>query len=707
MKKLFSCILAVLAAVSATAVAEEAPPAPCYPLPNQRQMYYLHNPNAAFIHYGMNTYTDKEWGNGFEEALLFDPPCDTINTDQWVSLLKECGFDRVILTCKHHDGFCLWPSKANKEAPHTIAQTTYQNGQGDLLEQLSQSCTKYGLDMGVYLSPWDAYEEHVGGHYNNALYNDFYDEQLIEVLSKYGRYNPELGRREIVEIWLDGATGTNSPPVYDFDRFTETMRKYQPTAFIWIDALPGFIECVSGDTCKVDGAWAMNEAGQAPYPCWNKMSLDGKNANDCKNRLEGDYFLLLEADVSVRSGWFYGDGSNLKSAEDLFNERYMKSIGRGIPLILNVPPDKNGLITEEYAAELRKYRGYIDSTFAATLIPQGSKAYSPDGSRGKSYLPEKVLDGNYDTYWCMPGDKTEGSIEIEFGKEIEFDIVEIQEYIPLGQRISGWKVEVKSGGQWLPFAVGSTVGYQYLAKGNPVSATGLKLTITSSLALPLINNIAVYKTCAGLSAQTIGKEGDDNLIVMQKEYIAASETDTAVNVTVELHNPVSDKVTVNIATLPGTGVQGKVYQDKSGVLTFEKGETQKSFSVEIIDNTNNEGAKDFYVVISSPSEGAVIGARNMTRVWVDDDENPAPGYEITLTTSGKSGGKAIFLVPEADKGAKKIKTNVPAQVEAIPSDGYDFCGWTDAKSGEKLSDTPRYIYEGFKDITLKAHFKKK
>ena len=179
----------------------------------------------------------------------------------------------------------------------------------------------------------------------------------------------------------------------------------------------------------------------------------------------------------------------------------------------------------------------------------------------------------------MPGDKTEGSIEIEFGKEIEFDIVEIQEYIPLGQRISGWKVEVKSGGQWLPFAVGSTVGYQYLAKGNPVSATGLKLTITSSLALPLINNIAVYKTCAGLSAQTIGKEGDDNLIVMQKEYIAASETDTAVNVTVELHNPVSDKVTVNIATLPGTGVQGKVYQDKSGVLTFEKGETQKSFSV--------------------------------------------------------------------------------------------------------------------------------
>lgn len=710
MKKLFSCILAVSALITGTGVAaaEETQPAPYYPLPNQRQMYYLHNPNAAFIHYGMNTYTGKEWGSGFEEALLFDPPCDTINTDQWVSLLKECGFDRVILTCKHHDGFCLWPSKANKEAPHTIAQTTYQNGEGDLLEQLSQSCTKYGLDMGVYLSPWDAYEEHVGGHYNNTLYNDFYVEQLTEVLSKYGRYNPELGRREIVEIWLDGATGTNSPPVYDFNRFADTMRKYQPTAFIWIDALPGFTDCVSGDTCKVDGAWAMNEAGQAPYPCWNKMTVEGsKNADDCKNKPEGDYFLLLEADVSVRSGWFYGDGSNLKSAEDLFNERYMKSVGRGIPLILNVPPDKNGLITDEYAAELRKYRNYIDSTFAATLIPEGSTASSPDGSRGESYQPANVLDGNYDTYWCMPGDKTEGTLEIDFGKEVEFDIVEIQEYIPLGQRISGWKIEVKSSGEWRPFAAGSTVGYRYLAKGGLVSATALRLTITSSLALPLINSMAVYKTCEGLSSGTIGKEGDKNLIVMQQDYIAAYETDSAVNISVELRNPVSDKVTVNIATLPGTGVQGKVYQDKSGVLVFEKGETQKSFSVEIIDNANNEGGKDFYVVLTSPSEGAVIGERNMTRVWVDDDENPGKEYEISIMSSGKSGGKVAFITSQEAKGWNKMKANVPVQIEAIPSDGYCFDGWIDAKSREKVSDNSRFVYEGFKDITLKAQFKKK
>lgn len=700
-------VLLTAMTLTSTLSAEETPPAPLYPLPNQRQMYYLHNPNAAFIHYGMNTYTNAEWGSGFEEALLFDPPCDTINTDQWVSLLKECGFDRVILTCKHHDGFCLWPSKANREAPHTIAQTTYQNGDGDLLEQLSQSCTKYGLDMGVYLSPWDAYEEHVGGHYNNTMYNDFYDEQLIEVLSKYGRYNPELGRREIVEIWLDGATGSNAPPVYDFDRFTETMRKYQPTAFIWIDALPGFVECVSGDTCKVDGAWAMNEAGQAPYPCWNKMTPDGKNTNDCKNRPEGDYFLLLEADVSVRSGWFYGDGSNLKSAEDLFNERYMKSIGRGIPLILNVPPDKNGLITDEYAAVLRKYRGYIDSTFTKTLVPQEGRAYSADGSRGKSYLPENVLDGNYDTYWCMPGDKTEGSIEVEFGREVEFDIVEIQEYIPLGQRVSGWKVEAKSGGRWLPFAAGSTIGYRYLAKGNRITATGLRLTITSSLALPLINGIAVYKTCPGVSAGATGKEGDDNLIVMKDDYLSASETDSAVNITVELQNPVSERVTVNIATLPGTGVQGKVYRDKSDVLIFENGETLKTFSVGLIDNKNNEGGKDFYVVLSSPSKGAVIGARNMTRVWVDDDENPGPQYEISITAQNKSAGKVSFLTSEKGKSWNRLKTNVPVQVIAIPSDGYLFDKWIDAKSGEKVSDTPDFVYEGFKDATLKAIFKKK
>ena len=153
------------------------PPAPLYPIPNERQLSYMHNPHAAFIHYGMNTYTNKEWGDGHEKVTSFNPP-DTVDTDQWARVLKECGFDRIVFTGKHHDGFCLWPSKANKVNPHTIAQSPYLNGNGDLFEQLSESCTKYGIDMGVYLSPWDAYEEHVGGNYTSELYNDFYVTQL-------------------------------------------------------------------------------------------------------------------------------------------------------------------------------------------------------------------------------------------------------------------------------------------------------------------------------------------------------------------------------------------------------------------------------------------------------------------------------------------------------------------------------------------------
>lgn len=695
--------LSRVASASYTIVSANAPAAHL-PILNERQLYYLKHPNAAFIHYGMNTYTNVEWGTGRESVSSFNPPGD-VNTDQWASVLKECGFDRVVLTGKHHDGFCLWPSKANPDKPHTIAQSPYKGGKGDLFEELSESCTKYGLDMGVYLSPWDAYEENIGGHYTSTLYNDFYNSQLIEVLSKYGRYNEKLGRREIVEIWLDGATGSSNPPVYDFNRFTNTMREYQPSAFIWIDALRGFQTNVSGDTCKVDGAWAMNEAGQAPDPCWQKMTPDGSSTDGCKNKPNGKYAFVLEADVSIRNGWFYGDGGGLKSAVDLFKERYLKSIGRGAPLILNIPPDKNGVFTDQYVAVLRKYKEYLDTTFGTNLIPSGAVVSATQvRADDESFAADKVLDDNYDTYWTMNDGQTTGSITVDFGVDKRFDIVQFQEYVPLGQRISGWKVEVKNGGKWEEFAVGTTVGFKRIVKGKEVQASGVRLSITSSQAVPLINSLAVYRSHEDLIDSDLPPAvGEDGQFELAEDYMVAQETDPSVAVKVILKERSDKVVTVYVATVPGTGVQGKVYQDKTETLTFEKGVTEKEFTVDLINNSNSEGDKDFYIEISNPSSDATIGTPSRTRVWVVDDENPGSEYTISIATDDAAKGGVAIVYPKSVSG-KTITSTTPVQIEATPEDGYTFVKWVNEKSGSTVSKDARYIYEAGTDVSLKAYF---
>ena len=696
-------IMATIVLLSNEMFAASAP-TPLYPLPNARQMYYLHNPHAAFIHYGMNTYTNKEWGTGYESCSTFNPPKE-VNTDQWARVLKECGFDRIVLTGKHHDGFCLWPSKANTVNPHTIAQSPYKNGQGDLYEQLSESCTKYEIDMGVYLSPWDAYEENVGGNYTSSTYNDFYVTQLNEVLGSYGRYNEELGRRELVEIWLDGATGSNNPPVYDFNRFVDVMRQHQPTAYIWIDALRAFQTCVSGDTCKVDGAWAMNEAGQAPDPCWNKMDTNGSNTDACKNKPNGEYFFLLEADVSIRNGWFYGDGGGLKSAVDLFKERYMKSIGRGIPLILNVPPDQTGEFTDEYIAVLQKYKEYLDTTFGTNLVPPSANASATE-VRGNdaTFGADKVMDNNYDTYWTMNDGSTTGSVILDFGADVRFDIVQFQEYIPLGQRVSGWKVDVKVNGNWQEFATGSTIGYKRIVQAKEVQASAVRLTITGSLAVPLINSLSVFRAHEDLIESDLPPvAGVDGQFVMDKEYITAKETDGTVSVKVKLEDRSEKEVSVYVATVPGTGVQGKVYQDKTATLTFPAGVNEQEFIVNLINNQNNEGGKDFYIQISNPLGGDVtIGEPSSIRVWVEDDENPMPERTVTISSEDNSKGSVKILVPETTETS--ITSSFPVMIEATPASGYKFVQWENALTNTVVSTEKCFTYESSSTINLIARF---
>lgn len=487
-----SCIIATLP------LHAQQPPAAFGPTPNERQMKYFREPLAGFIHFGMNTFTGTEWGNGLESPSSFKPTKGKANTDQWIRLFKEAGFKRVIVTLKHHDGFCLWPTK---QTAHNITASPYLNGQGDLAREISESCDKYGMDMGIYLSPWDIHEPSYGD-VTPGDYNDFYVAQMEELLSgDYGRLNPETGKREIVEIWLDGATGSGvEKQTYDFKRYVELVRRLQPNCLTWMStaAAQGYTGPESG--FPLDAYWVGNEAGYVNDPVWLKLNVAGSTVSTYS--ATGNYFSVPEADVSIRSGWFYHDASNgsVKSLEKL-SEIYFRTVGMGIPLLLNVPPNKAGEFHVNDSTALMKLGKAVNNSFATNLL-NASMAATATANRGAGFEASKVLDGNYDSYWTMTDGLTTGSITIDLGKAQEIDIIRIQEYIPLGQRISSFKVEVEVYGQWINYGSGVTIGYQRILKGMLMPVSKIRLTINSSLAVPLINTIEAYRSDASITQQS-------------------------------------------------------------------------------------------------------------------------------------------------------------------------------------------------------------
>ncbi len=493
MKKLFGFIL--LFSLLANFSFGQAAPTKYGPTPNERQMKYLQEPMAAFIHFGMNTFAGNdgiEWGNDMKRpASTFNPTAGKVDTDQWVRLLKKAGFTRVIITLKHHDGFCTWPTNVTD---YNISKSPYMNGNGDLAKELSESCDKYGMDMGIYLSPWDAWEPSYGDA-SPGDYNDFYDDQLRELLGgEYGRTNPETGKREIIEIWLDGATGAGTAhQTYDFARYIATVRELQPNCLTWmtLDAAKNY----NGPEANfpVDAFWVGNEAGYVNDPVWMKVQVNGNNVS--KYISTGNYMSIPEADVSIRPGWFYHtsqDGS-VKSLDYLTHNIYFRSVGMGIPLLLNVPPTRAGKFHDTDSIRLMEFGKAISNTFQENLLTS-DMSITASASRGTGFEASNVLNDNYDSYWTMSDGQNTGSITIDLGKDVELDVIRIQEYLPLGQRIGGWKLEVEVFGSWKEFGSGQTIGYQRMVKGNLLPVKKIRFTVTSSLAVPLINSIQAYRS---------------------------------------------------------------------------------------------------------------------------------------------------------------------------------------------------------------------
>lgn len=463
----------------ATSLDEETEIADYGPLPSKAQMQYHREELAAFIHFGMNTYYDREWGDGQEDPYYFYP--EHLDTDQWIKTLKDAGFKRTIMVVKHHDGFLLYPSKYTD---HTIAKSGWKDGKGDVLAEVSASASKYDMDMGVYLSPWDAHSPlyHVD---TEDKYNEYYLNQLKEILE-----DPKYGNKgKFVEVWMDGARGDGAQKVtYTFDKWFDAIRKAQ-----------GDIAIFSAEPTNV--RWIGNEKGIAGDPVWQKVNPDKIRNNPSNSYLnhgdpEGKQYSVGEADVSIRSGWFYHDNQEPKSLRELM-DIYFKSVGRGTPLLLNIPPNQDGKFADADVARLKEFRQTLDQLYSVDYAA-GALVEADSTRRNAHYSASYLTDGDEKTSWAPADDAKTGSFVLDLGKEQYFDVVELKETIEKGQRISGFTIDVAVNGQWVPFGAGSTVGYRRLIKGQPVDSRYLRVSITDAQATPILNGVSVYKTPASI-----------------------------------------------------------------------------------------------------------------------------------------------------------------------------------------------------------------
>ena len=458
------------------------PPSPIYPIPSAAQMKWHEMEMNAFVHFTTNTFTDKEWGYGDESPTVFNPT--ELNTTQWAKTLKETGFKTLILTCKHHDGFCLWPSAYTD---HSVKSSLYKNGKGDIVKEVSDACKANDLKFGVYLSPWDRNR----ADYGQPSYVTYYRNQLKELFTKYGT---------VVEMWFDGANGgdgyyggaretrkINGATYYDWPTTLDIVRGMEPNIIFFSDAGPGV-------------RWVGNEQGIAGETNWNSISTDtlfaGKpNIEKLLNTgaADGTKWVPAEVDVSIRPGWFYHakEDEMVKTPEKLLNI-YLTSVGRGSTLLLNIPPDRRGLFHENDVKALYGFKGLLKKEFGNNLAKGATvKADSYRGNQ-KQFAAANLTDGNKETYWATDDNITTGKIEITLSKKTAIKYILLQEYIKLGQRVKSITVEVWKDNSWKKVADATTIGYKRILKIDPVETNKLRVSINDAKACPLISNIEVY-----------------------------------------------------------------------------------------------------------------------------------------------------------------------------------------------------------------------
>ena len=473
MRNIFIILLSIFLLGTACSQHPNAPSA-YGTLPSPAQLEWQKMEYYMFVHFGPNTFTDKEWGDGTEDPSVFNPT--DVDCKQWVETAKKAGMKGIIITAKHHDGFCLWPSKYST---HTVRESLWKDGKGDILKELSDACREGGLKFGVYLSPWD--KNHPA--YGTPEYNQIFANTLTEVLSNYG---------DVFEQWFDGANGegpNGKKQEYDWTFFNSTVLKHQPQAVIFSDVGPG---------CR----WMGNEAGYAGETNWSRLNVEGfapgnSPALDTLNsgNKYGKAWVPAETDVSIRPGWFYSPNTDdkVKSVDELLNI-YCASVGRNSNLLLNVPADRRGRIHPNDSTRLMEFRSAIDKMFNKNLAKGKTAKASAVRGNAKVYDAAKLLDGQYDSYWATDDNILTASVEIDLGEKTDVNCIVLQEYIPLGQRIARFSVEAwnDKSNTWEQLVEATTIGYKRILRFQTYKTQKVRVNILESLACPVLNNIELY-----------------------------------------------------------------------------------------------------------------------------------------------------------------------------------------------------------------------
>jgi len=457
-----------------------APPAAVLPVPSERQLAWHELEYYAFVHFNMNTFSDMEWGMGDEDPADFAPT--ELDTRQWAQVVKDAGMKGIIITAKHHDGFCLWPSAYTE---HSVKNSHWRDGKGDLIRELAEACEEFGLKFGIYYSPWD--RNHAD--YGKPEYITYMRNQLKELLTNYG---------DLFEIWFDGANGgtgyygganedrkVDKLNYYDWENTYALVRELQPDAVMFSDAGP-------------DVRWVGNENGFAYETTWANLMRDSVYAGMpeypekyAAGQENGSHWVPAESDVSIRPGWYYHthEDNKVKSLPELL-DIYYNSIGRNSSLLINFPVDKRGLIHEKDREQILKLAEKIKEDFSDDLAPKASVISGRE--RGKGYEVSKILDQDPNSYWTTEDGVDSVDIYFTFAKPTAFNRFLIQEHIPLGQRIKRFVLEAETEKGWEKIYTGTTVGYKRILRFDEVETQRIRFKILDSKGSPTISKIGIF-----------------------------------------------------------------------------------------------------------------------------------------------------------------------------------------------------------------------
>ena len=507
-KKRFCCAFVCVIILVAGAICQQNAPISCGPVASKNQLRWQQMEYYAFVHLSVNTYTDMAWGNGNEDPKIFNPT--KLDCGQWARLCKAAGMKGIILTAKHHSGFCLWPSKYTE---YSVKNCPWKNGKGDIVREMAAACKANGLKLGIYLSPWD--RNHAD--YGKPAYITYFRNQLRELLTNYG---------EIFEIWFDGANGGSGyygganetrkidrSTYYDWDSTYKLVRSLQPNIVIWNDGGK-----------RADLRWVGTEAGYVGETNWSLLDSTGDvPENMLRYGLEkGNAWVPGEVNTSIRPEWFYHpkEDGKVKTVPQLM-DTYYNSIGRNGTLLLNFPIMPNGLINELDQKAVLAFAKAVKQAFSVNLTNNANAVASNTRAHDKKFGADLAIDKNKNTYWATDDNIINPSLTINFPSAVSFNRLLLQEYIALGQRVKSFTVEAFVNGVWKEIEKQTTIGYKRILRFPTVTATKIRINITDAKCAPLISNVEVYDAPVILAAPTVIRAQSGELRIVPADAASA------------------------------------------------------------------------------------------------------------------------------------------------------------------------------------------